>query len=95
MDDLSYLAALSPLDFEIERTRLLAEHIQLLPEDKRKKAFALQLEIDTNRITHPDDHLAWLMTQIGERIEDLFDQWQHALTAATGNQPKIKPAKDR
>lgn len=83
MEDLSYLAGLSELEFEAERCRIIKQYLDNLPPDRRKKAQALQMQLDVERSTStPEVFLASLVGRIRENVENMEDQalaMQHAL----------------
>jgi hypothetical protein len=94
--DLSYLGTMSEGDFEAERSRLIMEHIQSLPEDKRKVAYLEQLQIDHARITmSPEAFMTWLGERMRENLANLGDQMLALTRVLQPGEPPIKPASER
>jgi Protein of unknown function (DUF3135) len=60
-------------EFERERSRIIRAHIESLPEERRKAAYAFQLELDLKRL-----HLSGsdFMTYCIAKITDNMDQLQ-------------------
>lgn len=92
-DRIEALVGLEGMAFEAARSKIISDYIKSLPEDKRKKAYLLQLEIDAHRMANPDSHLPWLMTQLSERMENLADAAQQFIHTHTP--PAIRPIHER
>jgi hypothetical protein len=89
MWDVSSLYGLTGMEFEMERNRILSEYILSLPEEKRKVAYAKQLEIESVRISADDEEFnKWLMSQISENLGNISDQFvamKHLIDGAPRN----------
>lgn len=69
------LFGLTGIEFERERDRIIREHLNSLPEEQRKKAFLLQIELDLKRETmSPAEFDSYLQMLITENLENLADQ---------------------
>lgn len=93
--NLSYLALLSKMEFEAERNRLISQYILSLPEERRKKAYLHQLNVDEKRINlSPEEFMKWIQLELNENLlnlEDAMSSLQHILTPKTD----IKPVSER
>jgi hypothetical protein len=64
--------------FEAERTRLIDEHIQSLPESHQLAARAMQDRIDAARQVMADDEfLQWMVRETAELSANLSDQFAY------------------
>lgn len=74
--DLTYLAALSQQEFEIERCRLIGEFLDSAPAEHRVKLLETQLKIDAIRDTVSHEELmVHLCREMSEAVENLSDQF--------------------
>lgn len=95
MSDLSYLATLSPEDFEIERNRLIDDALNAIPERHRSACIALQHELSQHRARHsPAEHMAFISARLTENLENLSDALQ-LITHVAGQAPAVKPPAER
>ena len=70
--------------FEAERSRLISEYINSLPEERRRSAYLMQLKIDEARVKLSDDELlAWMVREATELQENLADQFNAIRNTAT------------
>lgn len=74
--DLSYLANLSSLEFELERCRIIGDFLDSVPDDLRGKILTTQIKIDEIRdAVSKDDFLQYLCGEMSESLENLVDQF--------------------
>lgn len=74
--DLTYLASLTPLQFETERCRLINEELSKLDPERRKAALVMQMRIDQERVGRtPQEHLTALGAEMQENLLNLSDQF--------------------
>ena len=71
-DKLAELARTDLRAFENERTRIIESYIKSLPENRRKIAYAFQLQLDLKRYSLSSaDFIAYCVAKIGENAEQL------------------------
>jgi hypothetical protein len=72
--DLAYLADLSPKEFELERMKIINEHLDSLPHEQRAKMLAFQIGLDVKREQMAaEEFMAYLVRQMGENFENMSD----------------------
>ncbi len=93
--DLSYMSNMLAAEFEVERARLIYEHIQSLPAEKRARAYEFQQRIDRARmLMQPNEFLAWMANETDELAKNLQDALVEVKGLISGP-PEIKPASER
>lgn len=93
--DFSYMSHMLAGEFEAERARLIYEHIQSLPPEKRAVAYEFQQRIDRARmLMEPQEFLVWMAQQANELAQNMSDALVNAQAALMGP-PPIKPASER
>ena len=93
--DFSYMSSMLAGEFEVERARIIYEHIQSLPPEKRAVAYEFQQRIDRARmLMQPPEFLKWMAEQASELAQNMSDALVDAQSKLLGP-PAIKPASER
>lgn len=88
-DKMMNLAKDDPHAFEVEREKLLREHIATLPEGQRQQAHILQVNLDIQRskMSSPE-FLTYLTERIYENLDTIEDLTNAALAMSEKNSDK-------
>ncbi len=91
MQPIEDLSGLSELEFERRRSQILTDHIMSLPEDRRKQAYAFQLELDAKRLRmSPEAFMLHCLTEARKNLEVIGSKFE-VLQAKMGLNPPSLP----
>ena len=77
MQPIEDLSGLSEYEFEARRSKIISDYIKSLPEDRRKKAYVFQLELDLKRIKmEPQAFMAHCFSEVGQNLERTSELFQ-------------------
>ena len=63
------------LAFDVERCKILDEYLSGLSPQERVKASEIQAKLNGHQLSNPDEHLLFLMSELGEALENMSDQF--------------------
>jgi hypothetical protein len=91
MQSIEDLSGLSELEFERRRSQILSDHIKSLPEDRRKQAYALQLQLDLKRAKMgSEEFMKHCLREATANLETIGSQFE-VLQAKMGLNPPSLP----